>query len=547
MSKEKSDQLAAEPPVVHIPEPTVVSIPEPPVVHIPVQGDDELLRENAPTHWYDSFVRMVNWYPKHISKDERRLLIKVDFVLLSYVCISYFCKALEKSNITNAYVSGMKEDIDFGGNDLSYAKSLYSAGYIVSMCLGTMFVTRDWARLMLPVLEITWGVLSACESAVTNSSQMFALRFLIGFAEGPIFPSVLYIIGSWYNRDERYRRIMAFSVSSSLGGMFSGYLQSAAYGHLQGVGGHTGWQWGFIIDGAVIAIPLGVIGIFIFPGTPQQAKNVWWLKKSDIQLAVDRTIRNGVATPTKLNWSIVKRTLLRWHVHFFATFWVLLNIVALPDGTGFPLWLKSQSPERFSVAQVNNYPTIASAVGVVAQFLIAGFADSYPVYPFLSLCQVLFIISYSSLAAWDIPDGWRWVCFLIVGFDGVNQMLVSGWINDVTKADAEERAFVLGYSDAVSQAINIWTNIVFFPTEDAPKFHLGYIISTVGAILMLFLPILGYFGERWDKKHNYGLGSEVLVERSTGKIEATTSIAPSSALDPSSSLEHEPPAYSATQ
>lgn len=462
-------------------------------------------------HWYDGFKRLFIWYPSYLPKHEKTLLLKLDFIILVYICASYFTKSLDKSNITNAYVTGMKEEINFGGDDLAYAKSLYSAGYIVSMCCGMLFVTRPWARFMLPILETIWGVLTFCQAAAKTPSQMFALRFLVGLAEGPIFPSIVYTLGSWYKRDEIYRRVMVFSISSSLGGMFSGFLQSAAYEHLSGKGGLSGWKWGFIIDG-IFTVPIALVGFVFFPGTCEQSTSVWWLTSADHDLAKKRMQESGVKEPTKLSFDLVKRVFFRWHVHYFTAFWTLLNVVALPDGTGFPLWLKSKSPEVYTISQVNNYPSIQSAVSVVAQFVLAGLSDSFSIYPFLTITQCLFIISYSSLAAWNIPDGYRWFCFMIIGFDTVNQAIVSGQINRACRRDAEERAFVLGFSDAVSQAMNIWTNIVFYPTVDAPQFHLGYIISTVAAIIMLFMPILSWYGERWDERH-YAAHDAALVDR----------------------------------
>jgi len=470
-------------------------------------------------HWYDGFVRLFLWYPSYLTQKERRFLLKLDVIILTYVCASYFTKSLDKSNITNAYVTGMKEDINFGGNDLSYAKSLYSAGYIVSMCCGVMFVTRPWARYMLPILETIWGVLTFCEAAVKTPSQLFALRFLIGLAEGPIFPSIVYTLGSWYRRDEVYRRVMVFSISSSLGGMFSGFLQSAAYTNLRGKGGLSGWQWGFIIDG-IFTVPIALFGFFLFPGTVEQAGKVFWLSKKQWKLAKRRIRESGVKEPGKLSFSLFKRVGLRWHVHYFAAVWTLLNIVALPDGLGFPLWLKANSPERYSITQVNNYPSIQSAVSVVAQFFLAGLSDTFSIYPFLTITQVSFIIAYASLAAWNIPIGYKWLCFMIIGFDTVNQSIVSGQINRVCRRDAEERAFVLGYSDAVSQAMNIWTNIVFYPTEEGPRFYKGYIVSTVAAAILLFVPILSWYGERWDTKHYEGsIKERQEVEESASETE----------------------------
>lgn len=469
-------------------------------------------------HWYDAFVRLFYWYPSNLPKEEKLLLFKLDAILLLYVCSSYFTKALDKSNITKAYVTGMKEDIDFGGDNLADAKSIYSAGYIIAMCLGIMLLTRPWARLSLPILETIWGVLTFCEAAAKNRRDMLALRFLIGFCEGPIFPTVMYTLGSWYKRDEIYRRVMCFSISSSIGGIFSGALQTAAFKNLGGKGGLTGWQWGFIVDG-IFTVPIALIGFFFYPGTREQSGKVWWLTEKERELSHKRMEESGVRpVALKIDLSILKRTFFRWHVHYFTAFWVLLNVLALPDGMGFDLWLNANKVDpktgegMYNQTQVLNYPSIQSAVGITSQFLMAGLSDSFPPYIFLTITQLLFIVSYSSLTYWDIPTGWRWVCFLIIGIVSTNQAIISGMINRTCRRDGEERAFVLGFSDAVSQAMNIWTNIVFMPTSDAPRFHKGYIVSLVAAVIMLLLPIINFFGDRYDIKKYAVLDNEYAEE-----------------------------------
>ncbi|KAG7704086.1 hypothetical protein KL932_004698 [Ogataea haglerorum] len=497
-------------------------------IHKPKTGDnhveiEELIRDEEQVrvkHWYDAFIRLFYWYPRHVySPKERKFLVKLDLCLLIYTCVSYFTKALDKANITNAYVSGMEEDIKFYGNDLSYAKSLYSAGYIVSMAVGTLLVTQKWSRFLLPSFELIWGVLTFCGAAATKPQHIFCLRFLIGFCEGIAFPSSVYIIGSWFTRDEVFRRVMVFSVSSSLGGMFSGYLQSAAYENLSGTGGLAGWKWGFIIDG-IFTVPVAIFGLFMFPG-PLQAKSqkdtkpIWWMTKDEYEIAVERQVRSGIDGARQYDFKIIKKTVFHWPVHFFATFWVLLNIVALPDGTVMPLWLKYEAKvhNRFTVSQINNYPTLQAVVGVVAQFFLAGLSDSFPIYPFLAFTQICFIIAYASLAAWNIAWGWKWVCMLAIGLDSVNQAIVSGWINRVCRHDSRERAFVIGYSDAVSQAMNIWTNIVFYPTSHAPEFRLGLIVSTVAAALMLVLPAVEVYLTKRDTKKYVEEKQRELVDR----------------------------------
>lgn len=55
---------------------------------------------------------------------------------------------------------------------------------------------------------------------------------------------------------------MIFWLAGSIGQLFSGFLQAAAYTNLSGVGGMAGWRWLFIIDG-IIPLPVAVLGYFL--------------------------------------------------------------------------------------------------------------------------------------------------------------------------------------------------------------------------------------------------------------------------------------------
>jgi ACS family pantothenate transporter-like MFS transporter len=65
------------------------------------------------------------------TPEERKLIRKVDFFILSFCCLMYFFNYLDRSNLTQAYVSGMKEDLDFKGNQLTQITTIFTCGYIV--------------------------------------------------------------------------------------------------------------------------------------------------------------------------------------------------------------------------------------------------------------------------------------------------------------------------------------------------------------------------------------------------------------------------------
>jgi len=75
---------------------------------------------------------------------------------------------LDRANLNNAYVSGMKEDIHYKGNDFTYANSLFTAGYIVGQLPSALILSSNRVppRVWLPGCVFAWGVLTlglACE------------------------------------------------------------------------------------------------------------------------------------------------------------------------------------------------------------------------------------------------------------------------------------------------------------------------------------------------------------------------------------------------
>jgi ACS family pantothenate transporter-like MFS transporter len=65
------------------------------------------------------------------SPEERRFLFKLDAVILTFASLGYFIKYLDQVNVNNAYVSGMKEDMGFYGNELNYMVTCWTVGYVI--------------------------------------------------------------------------------------------------------------------------------------------------------------------------------------------------------------------------------------------------------------------------------------------------------------------------------------------------------------------------------------------------------------------------------
>lgn len=71
------------------------------------------------------------WDTLDKSPEEQRFLFKLDVAILTLASLGYFIKNLDQTNINNAFVSGMKEDLGLNGNQLNYMQSWWTVGYVI--------------------------------------------------------------------------------------------------------------------------------------------------------------------------------------------------------------------------------------------------------------------------------------------------------------------------------------------------------------------------------------------------------------------------------
>lgn len=123
------------------------------------------------------------WDTWELPPDQRRLLFKVDAFILTFASIGYFLKNIDQTNVNNAFLSGMKEDLEMYGNELVTSTSIWTVGYVVGQIPSNLLLTRVSPRWVIPSLEVGWGIATICTSTVKSYKALYALRFLVGFFE----------------------------------------------------------------------------------------------------------------------------------------------------------------------------------------------------------------------------------------------------------------------------------------------------------------------------------------------------------------------------
>jgi len=77
-------------------------------------------------------------------------------------------------------------------------------------------------KIWLPLLTVVWGIITMCLGFVRNFGSFFAVRALLGIAEGGLLPGMVLYLSGLYTRQEMALRIGIFYTAASLSGAFGG-------------------------------------------------------------------------------------------------------------------------------------------------------------------------------------------------------------------------------------------------------------------------------------------------------------------------------------
>jgi ACS family pantothenate transporter-like MFS transporter len=257
--------------------------------------------------------------------------------------------------------------------------------------------------------------------------------------------------------------------------MFSGYLQAAAYKNLNGILGHTGWQWLFIICG-IISLPVGILGFFFNPDFPENTR-AFYLKPAEREFAKKRLAVEGYSSLGATPWDRKKifRIMVQWQFWILPLGYFLIQSSFPAQQPAFALWLKS---ENYPVYNINVYPTGQNALGVVVQVVAGMLSDS----PLLRGKRWQAIITMQSgtvfaaivLAIWSVPRGLKFAAFYLSYCSAGVPGIWYSWYPELIAHDHEMRGFVIASSNMFSYIHQIWWTDAVWRTQDAPRFKDGF-------------------------------------------------------------------------
>ncbi|CAG8919493.1 unnamed protein product [Penicillium salamii] len=415
---------------------------------------------------------------------------KIDLHLISALFLLFIFNILDRSNIANARLGGMQEDLGLSESQYQTAVAIMFVGYLLGQVPSNIILTRLKPSRYIPSAIFIWGGISLCTAATKNFTGIMCVRIFLGFAESPFFPGALLLISSWYKPSEIAVRVAIVYCGNTVANGFGGLLAAGIMSGLNGKGGLEGWRWLFIIEGAGTMVA-GLLAVALLPDFPRSGKQKW-LTEQEQRLAEWRLAR--VANDEVDENGSVKEAIRDAFLDPKA--WILILIQVCQ--------LSAQTWTYF-------FPTIAKTLGYSDNVTLLIIAPVY-IFGFITALGNSFIATKTDhraiLIIWPLcidivgnvmvissrATAVRYVgmFFMCAGsYSAFN--VVQAWIASTIPRTRTKRAIVYALVNLFGNSSNIYGSY-FFPTSDSPQYRPGGITLSAFAAggVALSLALAGY-------------------------------------------------------
>ncbi|KAM0715796.1 hypothetical protein Q7P37_008310 [Cladosporium fusiforme] len=223
----------------------------------------------------------VQSFELYTPDEERGVRRKLDTHLVLFVSLLYMLSFLDRSNIGNAKLAGLENDLELSDSQYEW---LLTAFYI-------MYILFEWMTIMyqlvpphiyIAICVCAWGVLASLQALATSWGYLLVLRALLGIGEAAFVGIPIYL-SFFFRREELAFRTGLFISAAPLATSFASSLAWAII-KLGNKTGIASWRLLFLIEGFP-AILVAVMCYYWLPDSPSVTR---WLTRRQRRIATLR-------------------------------------------------------------------------------------------------------------------------------------------------------------------------------------------------------------------------------------------------------------------
>ncbi|KAI7561354.1 MFS general substrate transporter, partial [Hortaea werneckii] len=216
-----------------------------------------------------------------MPEDEKKLLRKIDWMVMPLMWCCYCLQYLDKTLINYANVMGLQEDANITENQFSYLALIFYVTYLALEFPHAYGMQKLPTAKYLGVMVFLWGVIVTVTAACKNYGALIATRVLLGCFEAAVAPSLILITSMWYKAKEQPPRVGIWYLGVGTGTII-GSLISFGFQHYTD-GTFTSWQIMFLVVGLVTCL-VGGLTFLLLPDNPMRSRltheqKVWAIER----------------------------------------------------------------------------------------------------------------------------------------------------------------------------------------------------------------------------------------------------------------------------
>ncbi len=227
---------------------------------------------------------------------------RVERRLVPFCIILFIVSFIDRINVGFAALE-MNRALGIGSEAFGFGVGLFFIGYFLFEIPSNLILYRVGARIWISRIVISWGLLTALHMFTTGPLSFYTLRFLLGLAEAGFAPGLLYYFTLWFPSQYRGKVMSRYLTASAIAVVIGAPFSTQLF-RLSGILGLAGWQWMFLIEGA-LGIILGLLTLRFLTERPEQAD---WLTQPERQwliAALEREPARRTAHATALRAALL--------------------------------------------------------------------------------------------------------------------------------------------------------------------------------------------------------------------------------------------------
>ena len=115
-----------------------------------------------------------------MSISERRLIARIDWRVIPVLSIMYLLAFLDRTNIANAVIFDLPEDLKLVSNQYNTALTIFFVPYVVFEIPSNIILKRVKPHVWLSVCMFFFGLVTVCQGLVSSYGGLLTTRFFLG-------------------------------------------------------------------------------------------------------------------------------------------------------------------------------------------------------------------------------------------------------------------------------------------------------------------------------------------------------------------------------